>query len=69
MVNSTGRAGIYLSEGCGHVENSTIAVDIASANLGFVAQKSGRVDVPFHDVRICVLVDSQSSREKHQSCF
>jgi hypothetical protein len=35
-------------------ENSAIVADIAFANLGFVAQRSGRVDFLLHDVRICV---------------
>jgi hypothetical protein len=36
------------------VENSAIVADIAFANSGFVAQRSGRVDFPLHDVRIYV---------------
>ena len=49
MDSSTGRAGADLGWGG---ENSAIVVEMVSANLGCVDRKSGREEIPLHDVRI-----------------
>jgi hypothetical protein len=46
------------------MENSAIVADFVFANLGFVTQRSDRVDFPFHKVRIRVFdVFTKQQRE------
>ena len=68
MVSSTGRDEADLLVGWGCVKNSAIVCMMICAKVWLVVWRRGRVEVPLHEVRMCV-VDGWQSIQGKGRCF